>query len=108
MSIKENNSGYVPAQKKYLVVFIANIKEFLYTPSGLAKYSNQEIAMSELSKLREGTIVDLGQDCFENFALIPKKGDNISFRGYSGEIYQNGDDFYRIFEDKHVIAIVNK
>ena|SRR5258708_32147463 len=105
MSVRENNSGYLPAQKKHLVVWVANQKEMQRTKSGLFT-GTDDFVLNEMMKLREGVIVYVGEDCFENFAIKSQKGDCISFRGYSGEIYQQGDDFYRIFEDKYVVALI--
>lgn len=96
----------MPVQKKNIVVWIANEVDMEKLPSGL--YRPESIVFNEIVKLREGVIVEEGIESFENFAIKPKKGDLISFKGYSGEIYQEGHDFYRIFEDKFVVAIVNK
>lgn len=102
----KNNSGYSPAQKKHVVVWIANFDELQKTKSGLYTGSDSDVG-DRIARLREGILVEANEGCFENFAIVPKIGDRISFRGYSGEIYQEGKDYYRLFEDKFVVALIN-
>src|SRR5258708_888243 len=106
----ENNSGYTPIQKKHLMVWIANSAEMekAISSKNIIDPNIEQKVKDKISGLREGVIVHLTEDCFENFSIKPKKGEKISFKGYSGEIYENGEDLYRLFEDRFVVATVNK
>jgi len=100
----ENNSGYKPIQKKQVVIFLANSEETQKTKGGI--YLSDDSVFNKISGMREGILVEITEDCFENFCLKPKIGNTVSFKGYSGEIYEKDKNYYRIFEDKNIIAIL--
>ena len=100
----QNNSGYKPTQKKQAVIFLANSKEIQKTKGGI--YLTDDSVFNKISSMREGVLVEATENCFENFCLKPEIGNTVSFKGYSGEIYEKDKNYYRIFEDKNIIAII--
>jgi len=72
----------------------------------LTRQCLEEEAGNRISRLQEGVVVGLSKSCFEGdeWDFKPKIGDEVCFKGYSGNIYQHKDDFYRILEDKFLTA----
>lgn len=97
------NPGYKPYQKKRVVLWVANFDEMQKTKSGLYTGLDEDI-INRISRLHEGIIVDMSSNSFEGeqWDCKPKVGDAVHFGGFTGTMYENNRDYYRIVEDKFI------
>lgn len=100
--MQRSNPGYKPFHKKQVVLWIANEEEERTTQGGIIR--SDAMVGDIISRKREGIIVGMSSGCFEDWEHKPKEGEQVSFRGYSGDIFQNEHDFYRIMEDKFLVT----
>ncbi|MCI4436272.1 MAG: hypothetical protein JHC33_05605 [Ignisphaera sp.] len=101
----KNESGIKPVGHRILVLPAETERK---TSSGLIMI--EKVAMMEEMAQTQGTIVSMGDTCFED-EVSPwcKEGDFVMFGKYAGVVYQGQDEKqYRILNDKDVVAVITK
>lgn len=74
---------------------------------GIEVFSNQEYER-HVKGINTGCVVSVGDDAYSGEHLKSqwvKKGDRVRFMQYGGDMYRDGDKYYRIINDEDIYEV---